>query len=146
MSDFAANISQFVARANGNVDAVVRKIILDIGTKIVMRSPVGDAELWQSPPPPGYVGGRFRANWQYTFGQPATQPTDAIDPSGSSAISGIQSGVSANKAAGLHYLSNNLPYAKRLEEGWSTQAPAGMVGLTLVEFENTVRDAAGGVS
>jgi hypothetical protein len=146
MSDFAANISQFVARANGNVDAVVRKIILDIGTKIVMRSPVGDGDLWQSPPPPGYVGGRFRANWQYTFGEPATQATDAIDASGSSAISAIQSGVGANNVAGLHYLSNNLPYAKRLEEGWSTQAPSGMVGLTLVEFENIVSNAAGGAS
>ena len=142
MTDFAANISKFVAKANGNMDAVVRKIILDIGTKIVMRSPVGDGDLWQSKPPPGYVGGRFRANWQYTFGQPATEATAEIDASGRNTISTILSGVSSNKAAGLHYLSNNLPYAKRLEDGWSTQAPIGMVGLTLLEFQSMVNGAA----
>jgi len=33
------------------------------------------------------------------------------------------------------YLTNNLPYAQRLEEGYSQQAPAGMVALTIQEFQ-----------
>lgn len=141
MADFAADISKFVAKANGNVDRVVRKVILDIGSKIVLRSPVGDGNLWQSPPPPGYVGGRFRANWQYGYGQKPSDELAAIDPSGRSSINAILGGVSASKVEGTHYLVNNLPYAKRLEDGWSTQAPTGMVGLTALEFEQTVREA-----
>ena len=33
------------------------------------------------------------------------------------------------------YIQNNLPYANRLENGWSNQAPAGMVALTIAEVE-----------
>ncbi|NBT33816.1 MAG: hypothetical protein EBT13_18445 [Rhodobacteraceae bacterium] len=31
------------------------------------------------------------------------------------------------------YIQNNLPYANRLENGWSGQAPQGMVALTVAE-------------
>ena len=40
------------------------------------------------------------------------------------------------------YLVNNLPYAVRLEYGWSKQAPAGMVRITAAEFQSIVDDAA----
>jgi len=33
------------------------------------------------------------------------------------------------------YLANNLPYAQRLEDGWSQQAPEGMVKLTVQRFQ-----------
>jgi hypothetical protein len=49
-------------------------------------------------------------------------------------------------AAGkVHYITNNLPYAWRLEHGHSKQAPAGMVGLTVVEFAGIVDKAANDV-
>jgi hypothetical protein len=32
------------------------------------------------------------------------------------------------------YIQNNLPYAERLENGWSKQAPHGMVKITLYEL------------
>lgn len=139
---FAADIAAFVQKANGNSERVVKKIVFDIGTKIVMRSPVGDGLLWKSPPPPGYVGGRFRANWQYGYGIKPTGDLTDIDKSGNASTLRIAAGVNAAPAAGIHYLVNNLPYAKRLEDGWSTQAPAGMVGLTVVEFQTIAREAA----
>ena len=37
---------------------------------------------------------------------------------------------------------NNLPYMERLENGWSKQAPAGMVRVTLTEFERKLKQAA----
>jgi hypothetical protein len=47
----------------------------------------------------------------------------------------------------VHFLTNNLPYALRLEYGWSkNQAPAGMVGLAVAEFQSIVRDAAAEVN
>ncbi len=140
---FALDLSKFAAKAKDNMDAVVRKTVLDIGARIVEKSPVGDATLWQSPPPPGYVGGRFRANWQYAFASVPVGDLPDIDPTGAMSISRISTGLNSAPGAGIHYLCNNLPYAKRLEDGWSSQAPAGMVGLTVLEFQAVVKKAAG---
>lgn len=140
---FTADISKFVERANGNADKVIRKVLFDIGTKIVMRSPVGDAVFWKSPPPKGYVGGRFRGNWQYGFGMAPSSELDSIDKSGSVSTGRITAGVMGSPAIGIHYLVNNLPYAMRLENGWSRQAvaPAAIVGRTVLEFQSMVEEA-----
>ena len=140
---FTADISKFVEKANGNADKVIRKVIFDIGTKIVMRSPVGDAVFWKSPPPKGYAGGRFRGNWQYGFGMSPSGELDSIDKSGSVSTGRITAGVTGNPAIGIHYLTNNLPYAMRLENGWSRQAvaPAAIVGRTVLEFQSMVEQA-----
>ena len=142
MSTFSADVSAFVAKAKGRTDLVVKKIVFDIGTKVVMRSPVGDGSLWKYPPPPGYVGGRFRANWQYGFGSIPSGDLPDIDASGGASTVRINSGLATSPTAGIHYLVNNLPYAKRLEDGWSSQAPSGMVGLTVLEFQSIAKQAA----
>lgn len=139
---FTLDLSKLAKASKDNMDAVVRRTVLDIGAKVVEKSPVGDATLWQSPPPPGYVGGRFRANWQYGFSQIPSGDLPDIDPSGAVSVSRISAGVSSSPAAGIHYLTNNLPYAKRLEDGYSKQAPVGMVGLTVLEFQSIVEEAA----
>jgi hypothetical protein len=33
------------------------------------------------------------------------------------------------------YLQNNMPYARRIEWGWSKQAPSGVMAMTLAELE-----------
>ena len=40
------------------------------------------------------------------------------------------------------YITNNLPYAERIEDGYSQQAPAGMVKVTINEFDSIVNSAA----
>ncbi len=35
-------------------------------------------------------------------------------------------------------ISNNMPYAKRIEDGYSQQAPSGMVKVTVNEFDSIV--------
>lgn len=144
MTSFVADLSAFASKAKGNMDKVVRKVVLDVGTSVVEKSPVGDGKFWKSPPPPGYVGGRFRGNWQYTFNAIPKGQADAIDPSGSISIGRISKGLGGQaNVAGIHYVSNNLPYAQRLEEGWSyRQAPQGMVMLTVVEFQSLFKKAA----
>jgi len=40
------------------------------------------------------------------------------------------------------YLLNSLPYVRRIEyEGWSSQAKAGMVRITVAEFQTFVDKA-----
>ncbi len=43
---FADDISRFVAKAKAAPETVVRKVAIDILTSIVLRSPVGNPELW----------------------------------------------------------------------------------------------------
>jgi hypothetical protein len=130
---FAADVSKWCKQTVPEQHKrVVRRVVMEIANRAVMRSPVGNPSEWESPAPPGYAGGRFRANWQYGFGSAPTSTIDAIDPSGSTTLSGIINSV-ANQQ-GVHWIANNLPYAQRIEDGWSTQAPSGIVGLIELEF------------
>lgn len=136
-------IREFARSADERADGVVRKIIYDLSTNIVLRSPVGDPKYWKRPAPPGYVGGRFRGNWQYSVGDIDMTVTQAIDPAGGPTISRLHAKVPENTLGKVHYITNSLPYANRLEDGWSwRQAPNGMVQLAIVEFDQIVRAAA----
>jgi len=145
-SRFSLDMRKWINGGIANSDAVVRKVILDFGTRLVERSPVGDGTLWKRPPPKGYVGGRFRANWQYGnlagAGLPSGELPD-IDATGRASTERLAAGVAgAARMATKHYLVNNLPYAIRLETGWSKQAPAGMVAITVAEFQPIIDKAA----
>lgn len=89
----------------------------------------------------GYVGGRFRGNWQFSIDAPATGELDRIDPSGSQAIADLQAQVQALTIGQTAYIVNNLIYAVPLEYGHSTQAPHGMVRVTLANFQRIVDEA-----
>jgi hypothetical protein len=102
---------------------------------------VGDPRTWKHPAPAGYAGGRARGSWNYGFGS-VPPPVDQIDEYGGSSIARVVSGINGNDARGLHYIVNSVPYVRRLEyDGWSTQAPAGMVRVTIEEFQRFVDDA-----
>ena len=157
---FTLDISRACESMKGGMYKVVPKVLLDLGSSLVLKSPVGDRELWLSlgaayaiggkhkkikgaKGPAGYVGGRFRANWQYGFNSAPTgelyKADDKSFPKKGEVLAKIKEGVATSPAAGIHYLANNLPYAQRLEDGWSTQAPSGMVELTLIEFPGIVK-------
>lgn len=133
------------ASAVANIDRLVRKVAIDVLKSVVYKSPVGDAALWQSPPPSGYVGGRFRANWQLGVNTKPSGELSAIDPSGGNTITaGVTNIPNTNAAGSVYYITNNLPYAQRLEDGWSRlQAPTGIVSLTVAEFNGIVLRARG---
>jgi hypothetical protein len=137
---FTADLSKFCLKeAPQWIDGVTRKVVIEVGNRAVMRSPVGDADYWINPAPPGYVGGRFRANWQYGFASAPPGVVDAVDPSGGMTIANIV--ADSTGARGVHYVVNNLPYAQRIEDGWSRQAPTGIVSLLELEFPEIVRRA-----
>lgn len=142
MGNFALDLKAWADKAQSNTDTLVREVVIELGTRIVERSPVGNPDLWQSPPPPGYSGGRFRANWQHGFNDRPQGEIDAIDASGQTSINAITQGAMASPAAGMHYIANNLPYAVPLEEGHSTQAPHGMVALAIVDLGGIVASEA----
>lgn len=147
MSSFALDIRRFVEKTKDRADQAVHTIVANIAAEIDFRSPVGDATYWKSPPPKGYVGGRFRANWQLGVGSVDVATTMATDRSpknretGGTTTRGIVASIPAQAAGKVYYLSNSLPYAQRIENGWSRQAPSGVVGLTQVRFQQIVRKA-----
>ena len=147
MANFALDLNKWIAKASENTEKLVREVVIGLSERIVERTPVGNPDLWQStlrgvPPPAGYVGGRARANWQYGFGSPPMGDLPDIDATGQASLNRIGAGVRGSPAAGVHYLANNLPYAQALEEGHSTQAPYGMVGLAAVDFQGIVNEEA----
>lgn len=132
---FAADVSKWCKETVPETHSrVVRRIVIEIANRAIFRSPVGDPTYWISPPPPGYTGGQFRGNWRYGFGSTPTGYDDKIDPSGASTLSAVLNAVSAK--TGVHWIANNLPYAERIENGWSRQAPQGIVGRIELEFQS----------
>ncbi|KQB53784.1 hypothetical protein AQS70_09230 [Pseudomonas endophytica] len=88
-----------------------------------------------------YVGGRFRANWQFSIDTPADGEIEAIDPSGNATIAALMAQVNSLTIGQTAYIVNNLPYAIPLEYGHSKQAPHGMVRVTLADFQRIVDEA-----
>lgn len=124
MSGWSIPIEQLAARAGQKLDTVTRKVTLDLFRSVVQKSPVDT--------------GRFKGNWNVSQTTPnftATQATNAA-----------RGEIEAQKAlgfaaGGVVYLSNGLPYARRLEYGYSGQAPAGMVRLSVREFSSYIQKA-----
>lgn len=136
---FSLDISKWVKKAGGNVNAVIRKVAFDIGARIIMRTPVDT--------------GRARGNWVLGIGSPTIQGTDQVDSYKTKANSNGLGNSSAKSAllAGLSdfvpgdgksiFITNSVPYIGRLEYGSSKQAPSGMVRVTLTEFGAVVQGA-----
>lgn len=90
-----------------------------------------------------YVGGRFRGNWQVSFNTAITENIERIDPKGSASKSAGASLIQTfTTEVGTIWMMNNLPYGPRLEyEGWSNQAPEGMVRVSVTEAQTFVNNA-----
>lgn len=132
MSDFVLDLNRFVDKAKGNVRIVVRKTAIELFRRVVLRTPVRT--------------GRARGNWQVSIGTAAAREIDRADTSGQLVMAEIErvvNGWDGDKVA--IYISNNLVYIERLEDGSSRQAPNGMVKATLREFPGVVASSARGI-
>lgn len=88
----------------------------------------------------GYVGGRFRSNWQLTTGSPAAGEIEDIESAGET-LDRLLLAAGDLSAGEVAYIVNNLPYAIPLEYGHSSQAPGGMVRVTVADFQRIVEEA-----
>jgi hypothetical protein len=155
MATFSAQINAWIEKTKGDADKVVRYALVTLDGRLVQRSPVGDASYWQRPAPKGYAGGRFRGAWSVAeyaptsdgsgFDRTTAGDSGRIDKDGSATLAAHAGVIGAARAGKVYYLYNPLPYAKRIEEGWSRQAPVGLVALTVVEWNNIVENAVNGV-
>lgn len=114
------------------------------GKKSIRKLPKGSAIR----APQGYTGGRFRGNWQVSFGAPSQGETGVVDKSGAQTLATGSAVLAQFNAANDYviYFVNNVPYAVRLEFGHSKQAPNGMVRVTAQEFQKLFNEAAAQVN
>lgn len=124
---FLADVTGFVNRAQEALNKTTAEVETEVMTLVIMRSPVDT--------------GRFRGNWQTSVGSAVTGEIERLGAQPS--IEEMRGVISALKGGRVSFLSNNLPYGHRLEfDGWSDQAPAGMVRKTVSEYQKIVDDAA----
>lgn len=141
-AQFRRDYAAIIKKAGERAEMVVRASASAIGASLVERSPVGDPSMWKGPAPAGYVGGRFKNNWQYGVGGINADTSSSPDVSGAGSIGRINAGVHTWHAGQTIFITQSLPYARPLEYGHSSQAPSGMVRLTVLEFQSKVRQAA----
>lgn len=128
MSKFTLDIQAFVAKAKKNPEIVMRQVSMKLFSAIIKASPVDT--------------GRFRGNWQTTGVTPATGLIAGVDPTGNKAVNSAATFITNAPGWGTFTLTNNLPYAERLEYGWSKQAPTGMVRINVVRFQQLINEEA----
>ena len=121
--DFA-RLADIKRIAGDRYDEVIRGTLLDLSKRIILRTPVDT--------------GRARGNWQVSYNAPESGVLQRDDLSGQGTIAEV---AQQTQIAGgnVWYLTNNLPYIQRLEfEGWSDQAPSGMVRISLAELDQSI--------
>lgn len=140
LKEFELAIDKFSETVPERVLLLQKTLAFDGLRRLINKTPVGNPSLWQSPPPPGYVGGRARANWQVTIDAPALAPTDNIDANGAATKAAGEAVILGLKVPfRTIWLSNSVPYIEALNDGHSTQAPAAFFQATIAELQSVLR-------
>lgn len=124
---FSLDVSEFAQKTGRDIDTVRKTVALDLFLGIIIQSPVDT--------------GRFRNNWNPSANKPNFRTTESVDKSGSNAIGNVKATIQASNSTDSLHLSNGLPYAQRLEYGWSKQAPSGMVRVNIARFQSYINKA-----
>ncbi|NID14396.1 hypothetical protein [Luteibacter yeojuensis] len=182
---FALSLHAFAKKAPENARQVVRSVSISLLKSTVLRTPVGNPDVWavnrsaayynaevaahntalRDDPenltkngrlkpgrklndgmdiiaPEGYVGGRLRANWTVSIGEPTFVSIIDTDKSGSKTIANGEATIASSDGETDIFIVNTLPYAIPIEYGHSAkQAPEGMVRVTVAEFQAYVEKA-----
>ena len=128
MSGFTLDIKNFVEKAKKNPETVARQVSFRLFSAVIKASPVDT--------------GRFRMNWQTAGAVAPSGVIDGTDKGGAAAIGDAASYIFAASDWNEFTLTNNLPYAERLEYGWSNQAPSGMVRVNVARFNTLLEEEA----
>ena len=125
MTSIASQLKAIQAKSMMKAEAVYRESMFEVSTRIIFRSPVRD--------------GLFINNWlsSYEYDKSTHDIKDKSGAKSSGALIKKQSGLTLDHS---FYFMNSLPYAERLENGWSQQAADGMVKRSLAEFDSIVQE------
>ena len=128
MATFALDLERFQTKVTTNASAIIKKIVLEMFSRVIKRTPVDTGaaqnswEIGVNAIPGGHeviLGGEFG---QVSQGQLAR---------------GLE-GFTSFSIGDTAYIVSGIEYIGFLEEGRSDQAPAGMVKITVREFQTIV--------
>lgn len=130
MDSFTLDLQRFRLKTEQQISQAVRKIVLDLHTSIVMRSPVDT--------------GRFRANNSVSLHNLGKDATFEVDKEGTATISRGGQVLAHYELGDTLFIYNNVGYALALEYGHSKQkAPHGIYRISVQEL---VSNFAGGAA
>lgn len=110
---------------------VVKDVALEFYTRLTENSPVDT--------------GCYRANWGVAIDRPYTDADKSLAKNDWHAREGeaLDTIDSFNEKSESVNISNNLPYANRIEYGWSGQAPNGVARISRAEVLAYVKEKYG---
>jgi hypothetical protein len=109
--------------ASQQMEKLLRVAVLETDSRLKQASPVDT--------------GRFRVSWQVGENAAPGGEKPAGTYTGTPQIDRI--GYSQEKLGNVYSVHNNLPYAERLAQGWSNQAPSGWVQGVAKDIQGFVR-------
>lgn len=134
---FSRSIDDFVKKTGLKATTVLRKVALDAFAGVLLRSPVDT--------------GRFRSNWRIGINKIDFRTTVGVRArsQGATGGGGMTRGETAEGRARINravfgntiFITNNLPYAGRLERGHSKQAPRGVLRVTFQDVRASLNAA-----
>lgn len=117
VASFNADLKKFSKQTGLQLDVIVRKLALDAYDAVTKKTPVDT--------------GRAKGNWNLGAGKMDTVVTEETRTKHPTLKKGDGKKVL--------YITNHLPYIQALENGHSTQAPIGMVDVTVSEMEASIK-------
>jgi len=106
--------------------------------EIVDRTPYGRPELWKMKAPAGYEPGQLQDNWEISFGGAFHKARAKGNFTGKNAA---MSESKSYKLGDTITIRNETEYAERIEYGYSSQAPQGMVRVSKMMFNQFLNTA-----
>ncbi len=125
-SVFARRIRRRASQVEIGASKAVRATALVINQTVIFGTPIDT--------------GHAKANWQVGIDNPITKEIEEEDPGqGEATIARNASIIRGIPPGSDIILSNNVPYINRLNEGSSSQAPAGFVQIAVLEAVAAVK-------
>lgn len=122
-----AQLREIAARRNGDIEDIASASILRMGNRVILGSPVDTGE--------------FINNWMSAFNGIDFSTSRPESKSGSDSVSQLTSKTSRMDLGVDFYFTNSKPQGHRLEyEGWSAQAPKGMVRVNALYWDSIVNE------
>ena len=149
-------IKQFRKEREAHISAlreITRVATIETINYAINKSPVANPDLWVwfNPTtqtyvdyvaykgyPEGMTAGRFRSNWFLSTIAPSQRETKEVKPKGA-LIQLLTEQVINSPYSSRYFLTNNLPYAERLDNGWSTQAPNGITAPAALHVNSKLK-------
>ena len=125
---FAKDLDKITLNLSGYAENMVRATLFNLSYRIIKESPVDT--------------GRFRGNWQASVNTPKVTKLKRKDRTGTSTITAVNNVLEKFSMGQTFYLTNNLPYARRLEYGsHSKQAPNGFLRINVMRVQSELEKA-----